>query len=151
MVGALEFIFYPDLIYPVREAEINEGRKRIDISYTNNASTGFFFRRRTEARANASSVMVECKNYSKEMANQELDQLAGRFSDTRGRLGLLIGRNFDNRDRFVPRCRDTAQANNGFIVALVDQDIVRFLSLIRENQRTLIDRELERRFGELIN
>jgi hypothetical protein len=151
MVGTLEFIFYPDLIYPVREDEINEGRKRIDISYTNNASTGFFFRRRTESRANASKVMVECKNYQKEMANPELDQLAGRFSDTRGRLGFLIGRSFDNRHRFIARCRDTAKANNGFIIALVDRDIGSFLSLIKDNQRAMLDRELERRFAELIN
>lgn len=151
MVGALEFIFYPDLIYPVREDEINEGRKRIDISYTNNASTGFFFRRRAEVRANASKIMIECKNYQKEMTNPELDQLAGRFSNIRGRLGFLIGRSFDNRDRFVARCRDTAQANNGFIIALVDQDIVHFLALIRDNQRAQIDQELERRFAELLN
>ncbi len=151
MVGALEFIFYPDLIYPVCEDEINEGRKRIDISFTNNGSTGFFFRRRTEARANASKIMVECKNYQKEMANPELDQLAGRFSDVRGRLGFLIGRSFDNRDRFIKRCRDTAQANNGFIIALVDQDITHFLTLIRDKRRPEIDRELERRFAGLIN
>ncbi|MBR0710146.1 hypothetical protein [Bradyrhizobium liaoningense] len=151
MIGALEFIFYPHLIYPVREDEINEGRKRIDISYTNNAHDGFFFRRRSEQRANATKIMVECKNYQKEMANPELDQLAGRFSDVRGRLGFLIGRTFDNRERFIARCRDTAQANNGFIVALVDRDIIHFLELIRDKNRHQIDRELERRFGELTN
>ncbi|KJC37138.1 hypothetical protein UP09_28235 [Bradyrhizobium sp. LTSP885] len=151
MIGALEFIFYPHLIYPVREDEINEGRKRIDISYTNNAHQGFFFRRRSEQRANALKIMVECKNYQKEMANPELDQLAGRFSDVRGRLGFLVGRSFDNRERFVARCRDTAQANNGFIIALVDQDIIRFLEFIRDKNRHQIDRDLERRFSELIN
>ena len=52
MIGAMEFIFYPDLIYPVKEDEINEGRKRIDVTYTNNASSGFFFRH-IEARCNA--------------------------------------------------------------------------------------------------
>ncbi|WP_068116355.1 hypothetical protein [Tropicimonas marinistellae] len=151
MVGVFEFLFYPDLIYPVLEDEINEGRKRIDISYTNNGSAGFFFRRRTEARSNAVKIMVECKNYQKEMANPELDQLAGRFSDARGRLGFLIGRSFDDRARFISRCRDTAQANNGFIIALVDADIIRFLEAIRDGDRSQIDRELERRFGELIN
>lgn len=151
MVGALEFIFYPSLIYPVKEDEINQRRKRIDISYTNNARQGFFFRRRTEARANAVKVMVECKNYQKEMANPELDQLAGRFSDQRGRLGFLIGRSFDNRARFVARCRDTALANNGYIIPLVDGDILAFLALIGQGNRAQIDRELERRFAELIN
>jgi hypothetical protein len=99
----------------------------------------------------AVKLMVECKNYQKEMANPELDQIAGRFSRERGRLGLLIGRSFDNRDRFIARCRDTAQAGNGFILALVDEDIRGFLEAIERNNRNFIDRELERRFSELIN
>jgi hypothetical protein len=88
MIGALEFIFYPDLIYPIKENEIHEGRKRIDILYTNNSMGGFFFRRRAEAAVNASHIIVECKNYMKEMDNPELDQIAGRFAPQRGRLGF---------------------------------------------------------------
>lgn len=151
MVGVIEFIFYPNLIWPVKEDEINQGRKRIDMSYTNNAKDGFFFRRRLEPRCGAVKVMVECKNYQKEMANPELDQLAGRFSPNRGRLGFLLGRSFDDRKRFIDRCRDTAQADNGFIIALVDADIIQFLEFVRDGQRSKVDRELERRFAELIN
>jgi hypothetical protein len=151
MIGAIEFVFYPDLIYPVKEDEINEGRKRIDITYTNNAASGFFFRRHIEAHCNAVKIMVECKNYQKEMANPELDQMAGRFSRQRGRFGILIGRTFDDRNRFVARCRDTAKADNGFILPLVDLDILQFLQLIVGGKRHMIDIDLERRFAELIN
>jgi hypothetical protein len=150
MTGAIEFLFYPDLIYPVKEREIDEGRKRIDIVYTNNSSAGFFFRRRMEAQARAAWIFVECKNYSGEMANPELDQLAGRFSPQRGKLGFLIGRNFDDRTRFVARCKDTAKADRGFIIPLVDDDIHQMLALIGENRRHLIDAILERKWHELI-
>jgi hypothetical protein len=150
MIGTLEFIFYPELIYPEKEQEINEGRKRIDILYTNNSSSGFFFRRRTEARTGATRVVVECKNYVKELANPELDQIAGRFSPVRGRLGMLVARGLDDRENFIKRCRDTAHDDHGFIMLFIDRDIQSLLSLISDGKRTLIDRFLEQRFGELI-
>ena len=150
MIGALEFIFYPDLIYPEKELEIHEGRKRIDIAYTNNSNTGFFGRRLQDPGVAAKKIYVECKNYMKEMENPELDQLAGRFSPGRGRLGFLIGRNFDNRERFIARCRDTAMDDRGFIIAIVDEDIERMLKMIEEGRRSDLDQYLERRFGELL-
>ena len=149
MIGALEFIFYPNLIYPEKEYEIHEGRKRIDIAYTNNSDAGFFGRRFRDPPVAAKTVYVECKNYMKEMANPELDQLAGRFSPGRGRLGLLIGRSFDDRERFIARCRDTARDDRGFIIAIVDDDIVQMLEMIEAGRRSDVDQYLERRYREL--
>lgn len=148
-IGMMEFIFYPDLIYPSKEQEINQGRKRIDIVYTNNGNTGFFFRRRLEPQTRASWLFVECKNYSREIANPELDQLAGRFSPARGRLGFLVGRNFDDRARFVERCRDTARQDQGFIIPLVDDDVHEMLELIALGKRADIDNILERKWREI--
>lgn len=42
MVGVVTFLFHPSLVNPVKEAEINEGRKRIDILYTNTGDGEFF-------------------------------------------------------------------------------------------------------------
>jgi len=150
MVGTIEFLFYPDLIYPEIEDEINEGRKRIDIVYTNSACGGFFFNRRSEARTSASRIIVECKNYQKEIENPELDQIAGRFAPTRGRLGLLIGRSFDNREKFIARCRDSAREDRGYVIALVDDDVIEMLEAIKTGKRSQINRILEQRFSELL-
>src|SRR4051794_12137278 len=38
----LSALFYPSLAHPDIEHEIHEGRKRVDISYMNIASRGFF-------------------------------------------------------------------------------------------------------------
>jgi len=150
ILGILEFVFYPYLIYPQLEYPINVGRKRIDIKFTNNAKSDFFFRRRLEQNSRAINVFVECKNYTHELANPELDQIAGRFSPNRGRLGFIVARQFEARDKFVLSCRDTAQDDRGFIIALVDQDILELLAMVAENEIDQIDRFLEVRFNELI-
>ena len=38
----LTALFYPDLVHPVYQHEIHDGRKRIDIKYTNMGGAGFF-------------------------------------------------------------------------------------------------------------
>src|SRR5205085_897298 len=75
MIGILEFIFYPHLINPIKELEINEGRKRIDISFDNGAPKGgFFYRLQHAFNIPCPYIFFECKNYSKDIHNPELDQ-----------------------------------------------------------------------------
>lgn len=143
IVGALEFIFWPNLIYPEKEAEIHKGRKRIDIKYTNAAQRGFFFRASATQKTAARFVMVECKNYTKDPANPEIDQLSGRFSANRGWLGLLLYRQVSDYNVLLARCRDTAQDGRGFMLPLGDQQIIEYLELIANGERSSIDQKLE--------
>ncbi len=85
-------LFYPALDMPHREAPIHDGRKRIDITYVNMATRGFFWWLLNSHGTPASEIVVECKNYGREIKNPEFDQLAGRFSPRRGRFGLLCYR-----------------------------------------------------------
>ena len=94
--------------------------------------------------------MVECKNYSHDPANPELDQLGGRFAPVRGRLGLLLARKFDDRELFLDRCRDAARDDRGFIIPLADEDVVRLLRLIEVGQRDEIDSYLSPLFTRLL-
>ncbi|NBC32915.1 MAG: hypothetical protein GVY13_09600 [Alphaproteobacteria bacterium] len=151
IMGALEFIFWPNLIYPIKEHEVHEGRKRIDITYTNAAKDGFFFRAHTDYDIASRLIMVECKNYSKDPANPEFDQLAGRFGVNRGKLGMLLYRMVEDYDRLCTRCRDTAQDGRGFMIALGDQQVIEFLNLIADGQRKAIDARLQAIFNRLIS
>ena len=150
MIGAIEFIFYPSLVYPIKEAEIHSGRKRIDITYTNAARDGFFYRLHTAHQVASNRVMVECKNYTSDVANPELDQLSGRFSVNRGKLGLLVARSCGNKALFVARCKDTAQDGRGFVIPLFDDDIIEILEAIKLHRRQAIDAKLEGIFDQLI-
>lgn len=143
MIGAITFLFYPYLTSPRKEAEIHEGRKRIDIEYVNSAKSGFFGRMRSWASTRAAYVFVECKNYGREVGNPELDQLTGRFGRQRGQLGIITCRTLKNRDRFLKRCRDTAQDGRGLVLVLTDEDVMRLLELVVSRQRRGIDAFLE--------
>ena len=117
----LTALFYPDLVHPVYQHEIHQGRKRIDIKYTNMAGVGFF--EWLAKHYMAPQIFVECKNYRSEVANPELDQLSGRFGRSRGNVGILVCRQFDNKAKFEQRCRDTALDDRGYIIVLDDADL----------------------------
>ena len=150
IVGTLEFIFWPSLIYPQKETPIHEGRKRIDVTYTNASKDGFFWRAHTAHQISSIMVMAECKNYSKDPANPELDQLSGRFSVNRGKLGLLLYRDVSNYELLCKRCRDTATDGRGIVLPLGDAQILEFLSFIERGNRSAIDQRLERLLQKLI-
>jgi len=151
IVGALEFIFWPNLIYPKKETPIHKGRKRIDVTYTNAATNGFFYRVHTSHQIASNMVIVECKNYSKDPTNPEVDQIAGRFSTNRGRLGLLLYRGVSNYELLCERCRDTANDGRGFILPLGDAQVIEYLQLIASGSRGAIDQRLESVLSKLIS
>jgi hypothetical protein len=148
-MGICTFLFYPSLICPVKEHEIHEGRKRIDIKYTNAAQRGFFHRMIASPQTRAISVFLECKNYRKELNNPELDQLAGRFGHQRGFFGMILCREMEDRPRIVARCRDTANDNRGYMLVLEDRDLTVLLQFVEQGRRSLIDDFLQQRFDEI--
>lgn len=139
MIGIVEFIFFPNLLYPVKEAEIHEGRKRIDIVMENGATEGILFRLHNVRHLPCAFVPFECKNYRTEVANPEIDQLAGRFSSNRGRFGMLCCRNFEDRQTFLARCIDTFRDDRGLIIPIDDNTVIQLLELINNGNRAGID------------
>ena len=139
MIGILELLFWPHLINPKKEEEIHQGRKRIDIVMENGAYFGIFSRIREIRQYPCLFIPFECKNYSQDINNPEIDQIAGRFSRQRGKLGFICCRGFSNRNLFTNRCVDTFKDDRGLIVTLDDGIIIRMLSLIKEGKREDID------------
>lgn len=127
VLGALTALFYPDLTQPHKEWEIHDGRKRVDIVFTNAADHGFFAHRRDDNVTHANTVIVECKNYSKDIHNQEIDQLLGRFDKNRGYFGIITCRDIENKDALEKRLRDAAVRQQGHIIVLTDNDIIGML------------------------
>jgi hypothetical protein len=149
IVGAVEFLFFPQLIYPRKEEEIHEGRKRIDLVMENSARSGSFADLPMIRNYPTAHVFFECKNYGREVGNPELDQLSGRFSRERGKVGFLCCRNFEDRHRFIMRCRDTFRDDRGLCLPLEDEVVLRWLELVRQNRRDSLEREISNLIAEV--
>jgi hypothetical protein len=147
----LQALFYPSLVSPDRESVIHEGRKRIDIRFTNASRTGFFWRAKEHHDVPCGYVIVECKNYSEDIANPELDQLAGRFSTTRGRLGILLYRGASDKALCLQRCKDTFHDNRGWILPLDDEDLTALVEHRKSRSESVEFPLLEERFAELVS
>jgi hypothetical protein len=150
MIGTLSFLFYPGLVTPVKEAEIHEGRKRIDIRFSNSGNGTFFSRAIQSAQMRALSVPIECKNYSADPANPEIDQLSGRFSLARGFFGIMCCRSLDDPALMTRRCADTARDGRGYMLVLSDADIQKMLELVAAGNRGQVQTYLHHKLDDLI-
>jgi hypothetical protein len=146
--GILELLFYPCLTCPKIEQEINEGRKRVDITFANSAEKGFFSRLGTLYNVSCTVIMIECKNYSKDINNPELDQMAGRFSARRGQFGIICCRSLDDNNAFLKRERDTVKDGRGYIIHFTDEDLIALLNL--KKQGADIDDYLTEKYKEIL-
>ena len=145
----LELIFYPNLMNLQIEREIHQGRKRIDLTFDNSAHSGFFHRLPQTCGIPAPFIMVECKNYSADPANPELDQLTGRFGPRRGKLGLIVCRQIDDMPLFIQRCSDTYHDDRGLAVPLTDADLLVILDQIAEGADNPEENILTERYRQI--
>ena len=141
-------MFYPWLMYPETQTRIHDGRKIIDITYMNMAQDDFF--RWLRDHYPAQYIIVECKNYTDDPANNEIDQLSGRFSPRRGKFGILVCRSVTDKDTMVARCRDTANDDRGFMIVLDDSDVRELVNAIRTAPADVKLQMLRDKFQQLV-
>src|SRR6185312_2945571 len=145
----LELLLYPQLISPTVETEINKGRKRIDIMFDNAAGSGFFHRVHTANSLPAQFIFVECKNYTNQIANPEIDQLIGRFSVNHGKVGLMLFRKSDDIETLLTRCSDAYLANQGLVVPIGDSDIHALLRGVGSGEQEVVEDFFARRYRNI--
>ena len=145
----LEYLFYPSISCPVIEKEIHDGRKRIDIVFNNTSNFGFFKNLVEIKQIPSAHIIVECKNYTNEVGNPELDQISGRLN-LYNKFGIITFRNFENNKKFIKSCNDTCKDGRGFIIPLSDEDLIELLKLRGENKFEEIDNYLEDRLRDIM-
>lgn len=151
VIGILEVIFYPVLINPRKQYPLHEGRKIIDITYDNASKKGFFVSMVDTHRLPCPRVIFECKNYSGDPANPELDQLIGRFSLNFGMVGFLVCRNIKNKKLFLKRCNDTYKDDKGCIIPLQDEDLINLLEITKRKEDSQKEDYLQTKLKEMLS
>jgi hypothetical protein len=150
VAGLITYIFYPNLITPTLEFDINQGRKRIDIAFANAADRGFFSDMKRDPFLLAREIMVECKNYTEDLANNEIDQMIGRFDPRRGRLGVIACRAIADPNRLLERCRDMFRAQQGAAIVFTDEDFARLLDIPDIQRGAAVDEICREKFRALM-
>jgi len=110
----------------------------------------FFAQRRDDRNLNANTVIVECKNYSNDIANNEIDQLLGRFDNNRGKFGIITCRSIDNPNLLLERCKDAAVRQQGYIITLTDEEMIQMLRAKAEMRDEEIMPFLHRKYRQLL-
>lgn len=130
VAGILELLLYPALICPNIETPLHGGRKRIDITFENAADAGFFKRLHANQGLPCPYIAIECKNYSTDPANPEVDQLQTRLSPNRGKIGFLVCREVADLSLLLERCKDAFKDNGSLLIPLMDEDLISMLSKV---------------------
>lgn len=125
-------IFAPILHKPQLEYDINDGRKRIDIVFSNSKERGFFKDLSDRFEIKSPFILVECKNYTHKIKNPEVDQLAGRLKPYYGKFGILTYRNYEDEARLLKLSQDCVVQGNYFI-CLNDRDMISLLKRKMDN------------------
>lgn len=138
MIGIAELIFYPHLTHPIKEKEINDGRKRIDFTMDNSATSGFFHKLHDIHKIPAGYALIECKNYTNDVENPELDQLSGRMTVNSRMFGILFCRNLKDVDLIKKRCIDYWKQKRELIFVVTDSEILKWLDDIAVNPNAIL-------------
>ena len=150
-LSILNVVFNPDYLSLFKkEQEINEGRKRIDIIASNTDSKNFFYNFPIKNQLQIPFVIFECKNYTKDIKNPELDQIAGRLCDKRGRLGIILCRKIEDKDLILQKQKDYLSDERKYILVFDDPDLQFLLECRKNNNETEINKFLYLKIQELV-
>jgi hypothetical protein len=119
-------LFMPPLKNPKLEYPLSDGIKRVDIIMSNPQEHGFFGGLSKRFDVTAPYIFIECKNYSSDLSNPEVDQLTGRFTKKGGRFGILVYRRIGDESMLLKRCQRCLD-NDEYVVTLNDNDIIKML------------------------
>ncbi len=148
IISILEIIFFPFLHSPQRQEKINNGLKIVDIAYYN-AATEWFFLNITKSNIACRKIYFECKNYTWDIKNPEIDQLNGRFEDKNSEIWFIVCRKNTNPNDLQNRCKFFRKQWH-YILILEDSDLITLLNYRKNAEYYNIDKLLDSKLNNLL-
>lgn len=124
----LRFIFDWCLDSFEKEYKMDSGRSRIDIIANNMASGGLF--KELAGKFKASTMPIECKNYSADLGNDQFNQIMERLGPKTSQFGMIFCRSISDRESAIGHLTDRYLRHDCLILAL-DDNLVRKLVELR--------------------
>jgi hypothetical protein len=151
VMAIFKYLFVPERIRRMnKEVPIFEGRKRIDIM-CRTGEKGFFATLQREYGVRSPYIIVECKNYERDIENPEFDQLLGRLTTPRGQFGMIICRAIKKCKTVIRRCKD---AHSGelklYVIVLTDVDLKELLQARQSRDWQAMDNYLDRKMDDIL-
>lgn len=145
----LKFVFDKSLSKPEKEDNWDDETQRVDITFKNLRIKGFFKQLAEGYKITCPNIFIECKNYSKDIANPEFSQIHNRLNNIRGQFGIVICREISNPQGI--RTRQTTLLKDGkYIIVLDDSDIKKIVKWKLHGEDDQIDDFLEAKFKALV-
>lgn len=119
--GLLKYVFDWVLENFESEFKMDGGRGRIDIIADNFASGGLFAELRDEY--SATSIPMECKNYSSDLGNNEFNQINDRLGTKTSRIGIVFCRTVENEKAMLKHRTDRWLRHENMILLISDAEL----------------------------
>lgn len=123
----VQFVFDWALVNFEKEYRMDQGRSRIDIIADNYARGGLFAELRQEL--NATSIPIECKNYSSDLGNNEFNQITDRLGPTTSRFGMMFCRTINDEAQMLKHRSDRWLRHQNIILLFDDRILIKLVEL----------------------
>lgn len=152
IVEILKFLFQDRLDNCNSQHKFDGGRNRVDITFRNTGKPGFFRQLDSGHKIASGYVMIECKNYSKDVKNPEFQQIESRLKPHRGMFGIIICRKINDKKKLLQKQRDIliGTTEHKFIILLDDNDIKKMINYKLKDSIKEIDDLLHDKLDELL-
>lgn len=144
----LKLVFDEKLKKGKMEEKIADGIKRVDITFKNPRSDGFFKDLDNGYHIICPNIFIECKNYNDNLGDREFGQIQGRLNNVRGQFGILICRKVENVENIKKR-QDDAIKKKDYVIVLEDEDIKKMVDWKLNGDDEEIEDHLEEKFKRL--